>query len=83
MLLACDASPGQRGKLTGLLEATEVPSVEVGTREELGRALGAPPLSAVAIRPSTFADRLQRELLVDARDVGSAESSEENGTHAG
>lgn len=83
VLLAHDAAPGQRGKLTGLLAATETPAVELGSREELGRALGASPLSAVAVRPSTFAERLQRELMEDSGDPVSPELLEEDGTHAG
>lgn len=83
VLLASDAAPGQIAKLSGLLEHRDVPSAVIATREELGGALGGPPLTAVALGPSTFAQRLLDELTADSGTEAGPETQEENGTHAG
>lgn len=62
VLLAGDAAPGQVGKVANLLRHRTVPWTTWGTREELGRAVGAAPLSAIAIMNDGFARRLHQEL---------------------
>lgn len=57
VLLAGDASETQKKKIVGLLEHRGVPSAVLGTREDLGRAVGGPPLSAVALTQRGFAAR--------------------------
>lgn len=83
VLLASDAAPGQIAKLSGLLEHREVPSAVLGTRADLGRALGGVALSAVALRPSPFADRLIADLTAELAAGERPGSQEEDGTHAG
>lgn len=83
VLLASDAASGQIAKLSGLLEHRGVPSAVLGTRVDLGRALGVAPLAAVALRPSSFADRLRADLTAELDAGGRPGSQEEDGTHAG
>lgn len=83
VLLASDAAPGQIAKLSGLLEHRGVPSAVLGTRDDLGRALGGAPLSAVALKPSSFADRLSADLTAELDAEERPGSQEEDGTHAG
>ncbi len=78
VLLAEDGAPGQVGKVANLLRHRSVPSMAWGTREELGRAVGAAPLSAIAITNDGFARRLLEELRGDeGPDDGSV--SDEDG----
>jgi ribosomal protein L7Ae-like RNA K-turn-binding protein len=62
VLIADDASAAQLKKITGLLEHRPVPSRPAGGQDELGAALGAPPLSAVAITRQDFAEPMLRHL---------------------
>jgi ribosomal protein L7Ae-like RNA K-turn-binding protein len=62
VLLAADAAEGQIGKLKPLLEHRGVPHMEWGTREELGGAIGATQVSAVAITAKSFAEQVLRRL---------------------
>jgi ribosomal protein L7Ae-like RNA K-turn-binding protein len=62
ILIADDASATQLKKITGLLEHRPVPRRRVAGRAALGAALGAPPLSAVAITRSEFAESMLRRL---------------------
>lgn len=66
VLIAEDASVAQLKKITGLLEHRPVPRHVAGGRDELGAALGAPPLSAVAITRRDFAELMLRHLSVQA-----------------
>ena len=78
VLLAEDAAEGQAGKVANLLRHRSVPWATWGTREELGRAVGAAPLSAIAIMNDGFARRLHAELRGDeGPDDGSV--SDEDG----
>ena len=65
VLNADDASAAQLKKITGLLEHRPVPRRQVGGQEALGAALGAGPLSAVAITRGDFADPMLRHLGED------------------
>ena len=58
VLIAGDASAAQVKKIAGLLEHRPVPQRQVGGQDELGSALGAGPLSAVAITLQNFAERM-------------------------
>ncbi|RMH22256.1 MAG: hypothetical protein D6701_01520 [Gemmatimonadetes bacterium] len=58
VLIARDAAEGQRRKVVQRLRHGEVPYRVVGTREELGRAVGAPAASALAVTGASFARQL-------------------------
>jgi len=58
LLTASDASPGQLGKVIRLARRRDVPCRALADRSRLGRALGEPPVSAVAVTSESFADRL-------------------------
>lgn len=65
VVLAADAAPGQRAKLTPLLEALGVRHFVALRREQLGAAIGRSPVSAVGLKEAGFARRaaeLLREL---------------------
>ena len=65
VLIADDASAAQLKKITGLLEHRPVPQRQIAGQEALGAALGAGPLSAVAITRGDFADPMLRHLGED------------------
>lgn len=83
VILAEDASETQRKKITGLLENRETPSAELGTREELGGALGGPPLSAAALTQRTFAAGFLDKLAVTRDASGRSGTEEDERTNAG
>lgn len=83
VLLARDASPTQTKKITGILEHRDVPSVASWTQAELGRALGAPPVSAVALTDPAFATSFLEKLAVDPGRASDSKTEEEDRTHAG
>ena len=62
VLLAADAAKGQANKLKPLLEHRGVPHMVWGTREELGGAIGAAQVSAIAITAKSFAEKVLRRL---------------------
>lgn len=62
VLLASDASPAQRKKIEGLIRRGAVPQAVLGDRVALGAAVGAPPLSAVAVTDARFAEQMLRRL---------------------
>lgn len=68
ILIAEDASAAQLKKIRGLLGHRTVPSEVVGGRDELGAAVGGPPLSALAVTRREFAEPLLRRLREAARD---------------
>ena len=70
VLVAGDASAVQVKKIEGLLGARGVPGAVVADRDRLGRAVGGPPLSAVALTDRRFAERLLRELPGGTSEVG-------------
>lgn len=61
VLTAADASPVQLDKLEGLLRQRGVPRIIPGSREQLGAALGAPPLTAAGVTVEAWAARLHQE----------------------
>ena len=69
VLIAEDASAAQLKKIKGLLEHRPVPCRVAGGRDELGAAVGAAGLSAVAITRSEFAEPLLRQLPDDGATV--------------
>jgi ribosomal protein L7Ae-like RNA K-turn-binding protein len=77
VLLAGDASPVQLEKVRRLLRHHEVPHAVVADRNRLGAALGAGPLSAVAVTDPSLADQLRRRLPATA---GGRRSSPDGGT---
>ncbi len=77
VLIAEDASAAQIKKIIGLLEHRTIPRRTAGRRGELGAAVGAPPLSAVAITRRDFAEPMLRH-LPDER-VGREERDEASG----
>jgi len=62
VLVAEDGAAGQVGKVTNLLRHRRIPYRMWGTQEELGGAVGAAPLSAIAIIDDGLAGRLLTEL---------------------
>jgi len=83
VILAEDAAETQTKKITGLLGNRGVPSAVLGTREELGRALGGPPLSAVALSQPAFAERFREKLEANPGALGRPAKEEEDQTNAG
>jgi ribosomal protein L7Ae-like RNA K-turn-binding protein len=83
VIQAGDASETQTRKLSGLLEHRGVPSAVLGTREELGRALGGQPLSAVALTQRTFAERFLEKLEASPAALERSANGEEEQTNAG
>lgn len=62
VLTATDASEQQLEKVRALLRHREIPERTLGSREELGAAIGRAPLTAVAVSQDGFATRI-REML--------------------
>lgn len=83
VLMAGDVSETQKKKIVGLLVHREVPSAVLGTREELGRAVGGPPLSAVALTQRGFAARFLESGVADGGDVSPPVTGEEDQANAG
>lgn len=77
VLLAEDASAGQADKVVNLLHHRTVPWTTWGTQEELGRAVGTAPLSALAIMDDGFARRLRLELRENEGSHGEPVSDED------
>jgi ribosomal protein L7Ae-like RNA K-turn-binding protein len=68
VVFAGDASHTQRRKLEPLVEAKGVPTLTLASREDLGRAVGRAPLSAVGITSEGLAVRVRE--LADAHIDG-------------
>jgi ribosomal protein L7Ae-like RNA K-turn-binding protein len=84
VILARDASKTQTTKITGILEHRDIPSVAWWTREELGRALGHQPLSAVALtQPAFAASFLEKLEVARGPTADSTTDEEEDQRHAG
>lgn len=62
VLVASDASLVQLKKIEGTIRRAAVPRVVLGDRTSLGAAVGAPPLSAVAVTDARFADEMLRRV---------------------
>ncbi len=62
VLFAKDASAVQQHKVLKLLRHRETPRVTLGSRAELGAAVGSAPLSAVAVTEAGFARELASQL---------------------
>jgi len=77
VLLAEDAADGQIGKVANLLRHRNVPHRVWGMQEELGRAVGAAPLSAIAITDDGLAGRLFAELPAGEGPRAGSDSDEE------
>ena len=62
VVMAEDASPAQLAKILKTMEQRSFPRGYVPSRAELGAALGAGPLSAVAVTNGSFASQISRAL---------------------
>ena len=62
VLLAQDASEVQRNKVLKLLYHRETPRIILGSRVELGMAVGSAPVSALAVTENGFANQLVSQL---------------------
>ena len=62
VVLARDAAEGQRDKVMKLVRHRATPNATLGTRRELGKAVGTAPVSAVAVTDKGFARRLVTEI---------------------
>lgn len=78
VLFARDASPAQIEKVKGLLRHGSLPWGVFGTQDELGHAVGAAPLSAIAVTRKAFAERLQAGVAA-VSGPGSGPGSDEEG----
>ncbi|MEX2527990.1 MAG: L7Ae/L30e/S12e/Gadd45 family ribosomal protein [Gemmatimonadota bacterium] len=71
VVLALDAAPGQLEKVRGILRHRAIPEAVWATRTDLGRAVGQPPLSALAITNEIMARQLQARLAEGLPPSGS------------
>ncbi len=55
LVVATDGASGQRGKVEPVARRANVPVVALGTRAELGAALGVGPVTAVAVTDGSLA----------------------------
>jgi ribosomal protein L7Ae-like RNA K-turn-binding protein len=62
VLVAEDGSDAQTQKILPLAEAREVPVEVLGSRNELGGAVGSGPLTAMAVTQSSFAEQVRVRL---------------------
>ena len=62
VLFAEDGSDTQRGKILPLATARGIPLATLGSREELGAALGSGSLAVVAVTRAGFAKQLRERL---------------------
>jgi ribosomal protein L7Ae-like RNA K-turn-binding protein len=62
LILADDGSEAQREKVLPLARSRNVPWVSPGSRAQIGAAVGAGPLTALAVTEDGFARRI-REML--------------------
>ena len=73
VLLAQDASEVQLEKVMKLMRHRSIPRVTLGNRAELGAAVGAAPLSAVAVTDKNFANQLAGQLAVSVSPIDETE----------
>ena len=69
VVLAEDASAVQRKKVLRLLERRGTPHASVGSRSELGVAIGSAPVSAIAVTKGSFADQVLDRLSSELGSV--------------
>ena len=69
VVLAEDASVVQRQKVLRLLEHRGTPRAYVGSRADLGAAIGSGPVSAIAVTTESFAEQVLGRLSAMV-DVG-------------
>ena len=62
VVLAEDGSDAQRQKILPLARARDVPVETLGTRDELGAAVGSGSITAMAVTRSSFARQLRERL---------------------
>jgi len=62
LVFATDGSETQRGKVLPLAMARGIPWVLLGSMNELGAALGAGPVAAVAVLRTRFAEEIRKRL---------------------
>lgn len=67
VLMARDASSVQQQKVLRLLEHRETPRASVGSRADLGAAIGSAPVSAIAITGESFAEQVLGRLSPEAK----------------
>ncbi len=65
VVLAQDASSVQQQKVLRLLAHRETPRASVGSRADLGAAIGSAPVSAIAITAKSFAEQVLGRLSAD------------------
>lgn len=70
LLTAADGSPVQLKKVRRPARKMETKERVLGDRDSLGRAVGAPPISAVVITDAGFAEQLLHRLPTPEGDVG-------------
>ena len=58
VLVAADASDGQRSKIERISRARTIPLAVLADRTELGAAVGEPPLSALVVLDAGFGHRI-------------------------
>ncbi len=80
--VAADASPSQQAKVVLLAEARGIPVCWGGTRRDLGSAVGAGPVSALAVTDPGLARAIRecahRKLQPEGRRPGPAEVAQGN-----
>lgn len=62
LLISDDASPRTRERFVGLAERAKVACYQLGTREELGHAIGQPPRVVLAVQNGPLARNLAGRL---------------------
>ena len=66
VVLARDAAEGQRDKVMKLLRHRVTPNAILGTRRELGKAVGSAPVSAVAVIDKGLASQFVAQIKPDS-----------------
>jgi len=83
VLFAGDASPAQLDKIRRTLKSRPVPEASLGSRADLGAAVGLAPVSAVAVTSERLAERVFAELNAELNADVSAGASAEPGVEGG
>ncbi len=78
VVLAGDATDNALGRLRGALERSGAARVRLGSRAELGSALGRGPVAAVGVTDRGLAKRI-RELAADRAGSGSGQDGHGRG----
>jgi len=64
IIMAADAATRTRREFATLAENMGIPWVQVGTKQELGNAIGTEDRSVIAITDKGFADSIHREIVI-------------------